>query len=573
MSPAQCASGSCRHYCCKIQNPDPRLDYIHWEGCIKCDSNGDCAACKDEHYLDPESKRCHRLKAEGAACPGDYVCNNNNKCSGGLCCNSDVTCSGNGECADGTVTCACDPGYTGAACDVCNGAPDPDVCNRDYEKYQCQDPINGDAIRATCRVMCNTCEPLATPSALKCGDEPDRDICEDFKDMCFNETELGDLTRQACPILCGLCDSSGPSTGTLAPGTSAAPGLQPTASNPENGSTTATSTPEQGTECLPDRYFCSKRGFTQSKCTDTGVGALVRSQCQSLCGICVSKLKVDGHIPGNDGAQCVADKGCSSQVCRAGRCCGPAGRSEGCTGCDDAGDCAEGQCAAGYVWEDTRQCLPDVLYTSDEHHEEKVPWWEWLAFAIEVLTVSGIIGLIWAKLYQAHKGIHRFPWTWPPFRLTFLCSACAFLVLLLWTVLIVWSTGEWGNPHKWIAVFSAGAIVVTFAAHAPEALHKFGYCHCLFPPASAHERLSEDVYARTASLDGHENFTAGELFLNPLREDEDLARESSRASDGDAPQGAPTCRHSGDLGKRLVHTDQIHVKESGMSGLGECAEA
>ena len=53
-----------------------------------------------------------------------------------------------------------------------------------------------------------------------------------------------------------------------------------------------------------------------------------------------------------DGAPCplksyTTDGGCTSGVCRGGNCCGPKGRSGGCTDCDSAGDCSV--CSSGHT--------------------------------------------------------------------------------------------------------------------------------------------------------------------------------------------------------------------------------
>ena len=48
----------------------------------------------------------------------------------------------------------------------------------------------------------------------------------------------------------------------------------------------------------------------------------------------------DDDVRGRDGADCSSNSGCSSGVCKGGKCCGSKGKSKGCISCDVDGDCA-----------------------------------------------------------------------------------------------------------------------------------------------------------------------------------------------------------------------------------------
>ena len=67
-----------------------------------------------------------------------------------------------------------------------------------------------------------------------------------------------------------------------------------------------------------------------------------------------------------DGASCSTSSFCASGLCRGtypgGNCCGPKGKSTGCTDCDYDGDCSA--CASGYT-KTNYECFPAAAKTSD----------------------------------------------------------------------------------------------------------------------------------------------------------------------------------------------------------------
>ena len=94
---------------------------------------------------------------------------------------------------------------------------------------------------------------------------------------------------------------------------------------------------------------------TSSSCTAVfhpGCNSLAWKLCttttfySSSVGSCVYKKPL-GEI---DGGTCTGGSQCSSGVCRGGNCCGPSGRTGGCTDCNGAatgGDCSP--CSSGYT--------------------------------------------------------------------------------------------------------------------------------------------------------------------------------------------------------------------------------
>ena len=72
------------------------------------------------------------------------------------------------------------------------------------------------------------------------------------------------------------------------------------------------------------------------------------SHSGGTCYACSSQQK-------SDGGTCSSSSSCSSSVCRGGNCCGPKGRSTGCTDCDSDGDCST--CSSGYT-KTSYQCYP-----------------------------------------------------------------------------------------------------------------------------------------------------------------------------------------------------------------------
>ena len=106
----------------------------------------------------------------------------------------------------------------------------------------------------------------------------------------------------------------------------------------------------------------------------------------------------------SDGGSCSSSSQCTSGVCRGGNCCGPKGRSTGCTVCDSDGDCST--CSSGYMYikteDDFSKALGDFsrLFSKEMNSQSRSRCVSIVGVAVPsyvgvVVLLAAIAGFVW----------------------------------------------------------------------------------------------------------------------------------------------------------------------------------